>query len=390
MKRKVLVMISPVSAARMAGVARYAREHNWHLMIQDRLGHRPLAWSGDGVVAALRSDAASVATIMKLKKRGIPVVDITMSRPDIRVPRVTSDHAEIGRMAAEHFAERNFRNVVWFSTGWGNVHALRYGGLAEKAPAGRWIVEEALPKARQNDWPAFLRYIGRQLREAPKPLAALTYDEADAARLLDAAERVGVSVPEELAILSIGNDPIICENQSVPLSSIDQNLELGGYEAAALLDRLMNGGKPPSRPILIPPNGICLRRSTDIMTSSDPLVKKTLDYIHENLSRPFGAAQIADALGVSRNVLDKRFHADLNRSIGTEITRQRIARAKLLLRNSDKTVSEIAKCTGFCTPSHLANTFRDSTGETPRHYRVYALNSFATKSASAVFQSGVR
>ena len=372
MKRKVLVMISPVSAARMAGVARYAREHNWHLMIQDRLGHRPLAWSGDGVVAALRSDATSVATILKLKKRGIPVVDITMSRPDIRIPRVTSDHAEIGRMAAKHFAERNFRNIVWFSTGWGNVHALRYGGLVEKTPAGRWIVEEALPKARQNEWPAFLRYIEKQLKEAPKPLAALTYDEADAARLLDAAERVGVSVPEELAILSIGNDPIICENQSVPLSSIDQNLELGGYEAAALLDRLMNGGKPPTSTKLIPPNGICLRRSTDIIASSDPLVKKTLDYIAENLSKPFGAAQIAESLGVSRNMLDKRFHADLNRSIGAEIMRQRIAMAKLLLRNSGKTVAEIAKCTGFCTPSHLANTFRDSTGETPRHYRLNA------------------
>jgi LacI family transcriptional regulator len=275
-------------------------------------------------------------------------------------------------MAAEHFAERNFRNIVWFSTGWGNVHALRYRGLTEKTPAGKWIAEEALPKARQNDWPAFLRFIDRRLKEAPKPLAALTYDEADAARLLDAAERVGVSVPEELAILSIGNDPIICENQSVPLSSIDQNLELGGYEAAALLDRLMNGGTPPSSPILIPPNGICLRRSTDIIASSDPLVKKTLDYIHENLSKPFGAAQIADALGVSRNMLDKRFHADLNRSIGAEIMRQRIAMAKLLLRNSGKTVAEIAKCTGFCTPSHLANTFRDSTGETPRHYRLNA------------------
>ena len=208
MKRNVLVMISPVSAARIAGIARYAREHSWHLMIQDRLGYRPLAWNGDGVVATLRSDAPSVATILKIRKRGIPVVDVTMSRPDIRVPRVTSDHVGIGRLAAEHFAERNFRNVVWFSAGWGSVHELRYRGLAEKIPAARWIVEEALPKARRNDWSTFMSWMAKTLRDAPKPLAALTYDEADAARLLDAAERVGVSVPEELAILSIGNDPI--------------------------------------------------------------------------------------------------------------------------------------------------------------------------------------
>ena len=368
-------MISPVSAARIAGVARYAREHGWHLMIQDRLGHRPLAWNGDGIVAALRSDAASVAAVRTLMKRGIPVVDVTMSRPDIHVARVTSDHVGIGRLAAQHFAERNFRNIAWFSTGWGNVHSLRYRGLTERSPAAKWVAEDSLPKTRRSDWGAFMRWMAKTLKDAPKPVAALTYDEADGARLLDAAERIGVSVPEELAILSIGNDPIICENQSVPLSSIDQDLERGGYEAAAMLDRLMDGERPPKKPVLIPPNGICLRRSTDIMASSDPLVKKALDYIAGHISTPFGAAQIADALKVRRNILDKRFRADLNRSVGEEVKRQRLALAKLLLRNSGKSVTEIATAAGFCTPSHLANTFRSATKMTPREYRRLGLSS---------------
>ena len=220
-----------------------------------------------------------------------------------------------------------------------------------------------------GSYSAFLKWVAARLKEAEKPLGVLTYDEADGAKLLYAAETAGISVPEELAILSIGNDPLLCENQPVPLSSIDQNLEHGGYMAADLLDRLMNGEKAPSTPILVPPSGICLRRSTDIIASSDPLVKRTLDYIADHLSTPFGAAQIADALNVSRNVLDKHFHSDLNRSIGYEITRQRIALAKLLLRNSSASVAEIAKKTGFCTPSHLANTFRDTTGMTPREWR---------------------
>lgn len=156
----------------------------------------------------------------------------------------------------------------------------------------------------------------------------------------------------------------------VPTSEISRDaFKRGGYEAAVMLDRLMDGGKPPAKPVLIPPNGICLRRSTDIMASGDPLVKRTLDYIADNLSKPFGAAQIADALGVSRNLLDKHFRADLNRSIGAEIKRQRIALVKLLLRNTDRTMSEIAKCTGFCTPSHLSNTFRAATGSTLRAWR---------------------
>ena len=97
--------------------------------------------------------------------------------------------------------------------------------------------------------------------------------------------------------------------------------------------------------------------------------RKVLVMISPVSPRPFGAAQIADALGISRNILDKRFHADLNRSIGTEITRQRIALVKLLLRNTDRTMAEIAKCTGFCTPSHLSNTFRAATGSTLRAWR---------------------
>ena len=369
MNKKVLVMISPVSAPRINGVAHFAREHGWHLMIQDRLGHRPLAWDGDGVITALRSDESTANAVRKFVARGIPVVDVTICRPEIKLPRVISDHVQIGRMAAEHFAERNFRNLAWFSSGWGHVQELRYKGLTEKNKAARWIASESIPKSRQASYSAFLKWVAARLKEAEKPLGVLAYDEADGAKLLYAAATAGVSVPEELAILSIGNDPLLCENQPVPLSSIDQNLEHGGYLAADLLDRLMNGEKAPSTPILVPPSGICLRRSTDIIASGDPLVKRTLDYIAEHLSTPFGAAQIADALNVSRNVLDKHFHADLNRSIGYEITRQRIALAKLLLRNSSASVAEIAKRTGFCTPSHLANTFRDTTGMTPREWR---------------------
>ena len=369
MNKKVLVMVSPFSAARVAGVARYAREHSWHLMIQDRLGHRPLAWNGDGIIATLRSDAQTVSTICQMMRHGIPVVDLTVCRPEIRVPRVVSDHVGIGRLAAKHFADRNFRNTVWFSMCWGNVHALRYAGFTETNHAERWVAEESLPKTRRNDWNVFMSWIAENLAIAPKPLAALAYDETDASRLLDAAERIGISVPEELAILSVGNDGIICENQSVPLSSIDQNLEEGGYEAAALLDRLMDGGKPPDKPVIVPAGGICLRRSTDVIASHDRDVRRALDYITGHISMPLGAAQIALALGMSRNTLDKKFKADLGRSIGSEIKRQRIAKVKLLLKTGCVSTVEIARQTGFCNASHMANAFRAATGLTPRAWR---------------------
>ena len=195
-----------------------------------------------------------------LRKTALPVVDVFCAGASADFYGVDSDHEAIGRMAAEHLRSKRYKNAAWFSTGWGNVHSLRYQGMTERSPAMKWVVEDSLPKTRRSDWGSFMRWMDKTLKETPKPIAALAYDEADGARLLDAAERLGLSVPEELAILTVGNDPIICENQSVPLSSIDQNLERGGYEAAAMLDRLMDGERPPRKPVLVPPNGICLRR----------------------------------------------------------------------------------------------------------------------------------
>ena len=372
MKRKnVLVMVSPMSIPRVEGIARFAREHDWNLMIQDRLGYHPIAWNGDGIIATLRSDPVTFSSIARLMKRGVPTVDLTMSRPDIDVPRVTSDHEAIGRLAAEHFLERNFRNAVWFSTGWGKVHELRFRGLSHRlgSTPTKWILAENLPKSRQNDWSAFTKWLRGAFAAAPKPVAALTYDEADGARLLNAALELDISVPEELAILTIGDSKTICENQSVPLSSIDQNLERGGFEAAALLDRLMSGKRAPKKPILIPPLGVVVRRSTEVIAVAEPTVRQAMEFIARNLSKPIGSPQIADALGIRRPTLDALFREHLHHSVGDEIRRQRFARAKLLLETTKMPVADIAAETGYCTPSHLSNTFRDATGVSPRAWR---------------------
>ena len=384
--KNVLAMVSPMSAERLSGIARYAKEHGWNLMIQDRLGHTPLAWNGDGILATLRSDSVTFRCIEKLMRRGIPLVDLTVSRPEIKVPRVTSDHREIGRLAARHFAEREFRHVAWFSSGWGNVHKLRYRGLAEAGAEKplKWVAADEIPVQRQSEWPSFVAWIRDKLAAAEKPLAVLTYDETDAARLLYAAKELGVNVPEELAILSIGNNPLVCENQSVPLSSIDQNLERGGYEAAALLDWLMSQQtsrlstkqsnnrsieQSNNQTILIPPAGIVTRRSTDVIAVADATVRQALKFIDRNLGKAIGAPQIANELGIRRTELDTIFRSQLARSVGEEIRRQRFARVKLLLETTDRSVSKIAGATGYCTPSHLTNAFKAAFGQTPKAWR---------------------
>ncbi len=370
--KSVLAMISPLNAARVRGIARFAREHGWNLVLHDRLGDKPLAWNGDGAIATFRNDEASVRTLLRIRDRGIPVVDLVETRPEIDVPRVTCDNVGVGRIAAAEFAERNYPHVVWFSSNWSHVHELRFKGLSEGVKAQRWVLSEAIPAKRRDDWGVYSRWIAEKLAAAPKPFAALTFEESDAARLLEAAMRANLSVPDEVAILSVGNDPLVCENQPVPLSSIDQNVEQAAYEGAALLDRLMDGEPPPENTILVPPRGIALRRSTDAVAASDPLVRRALDYIASHLDSAFGAAQIAEALDASRSSLDKRFTAELGRSIGEEILRQRLARAKTLLKDPNRTIVSIAEETGFCSPSHLSNAFRSAMGVQPSVWRARA------------------
>ena len=351
-------MITPVSHQRIEGMSRFAREHGWMLTIHDRLGGNTPSADYDGVLVTLRADERSVRYVRQMMANGIPVVDLTIQRPRIEVPRVVSDHRKIGFMAGEHFKSCGFRHAAWFSTGWSNVHALRVAGLADSMgnEPVKWIMQ------RDSE-------IVRTLKAAAKPVAVLVYDEAEAVHLLQLCIMAGLDVPDEIAVLSIGDDPLITDNQPVPISCIRQNFLRGGYEAAELLDRLMDGHRPPKDPILIPPDGITVRRSTDTVADDDPLIRGVLLYMRDNLHRPFGAEQVAAGIGVSRSRLDKACSARFGRSLGKEILTARLGKAKTLLKEGSLNIDEIAHATGFGASAYFIKKFKAVFGETPRKWR---------------------
>ncbi|MCR5752654.1 MAG: helix-turn-helix domain-containing protein [Kiritimatiellae bacterium] len=349
-RKDVLVMLSPVSQPRLQGIAKFAKEHGWNLLVKDRQRAEIPGWKTDGAIATVRTGSPIVANVRRLLKRGVPVVDLTCEMPRMDVVRVTSDHVMIGRLAAEHFERHHFTSRAWFSSGWGHVHALRFKGFTEERPAAKWVGEAPVERVR-------------------RPLAVLTYDETDAACLMRKCLALGIAVPEEISILSIGNDPVLSELQPIPVSSIDQDLERGGYVAAAVLYEMMEGRAPASRHTIIPPKCIVTRKSTDTLAVDDPTVRAAVLFIRSNLSRSIGAAQVAEHVGVSRSRIDKLFSATLGRPIGEEILRQRLAHVKTLLRNSELTAMQIAEKCGFCSPSHLNNVFKRETGMTPRAWR---------------------
>ena len=124
-----------------------------------------------------------------------------------------------------------------------------------------------------------------------------------------------------------------------------------------------------NRTILIPPQEVVTRRSTDVIAVSDRTVRQALKFIGKNLGKPIGSPQIANALGVKRTELDARFRTHLGRSVGEEIRRQRFAHVKLLLETTNRPVSTIALETGYCTPAHLTNAFKTAFGLSPKEWR---------------------
>ena len=363
-------MINPPIPLRFDGIVRYAREHGWHLTLANRLVRAPRGWNGDGALVTLRGDAETTRFVEGLVKARIPVVDLTSYMPEVDVPRVVPDYTSAGRIAGAHFAEMGLKRVAWFSTIWTKVHSLFFDGLSERWPkTQKFVLSTIVPKTKLDDVDRFADVMSPRLLALQKPVGILTYNDEEAARILALCMEIGIKVPDEIAILGIGNDTFLCENQAVPLSSVMDDLERNGYEAASLLERLMDGAKPPKKAVLVPCQGLAARRSTDILAVDSPVLRKALEYLKPRIANPPSAVQLSEVVGVSRATLDRLFAAHLGRSMHEEVTRMRLVRAKEMLSGGAATICETAAACGFCNAGHFVNVFRQHVGLTPGRWR---------------------
>lgn len=366
----VLLALGWYAVAIHRGIARYARQTNWALNItMMRHGQLPLNWNGSGIICCLGLNPAVDALI---EMSGMPAVNIG-NVPHARIPRVSSDNAAVGHMAAEYFLQRGFKNFAFF---------MRVGsrGETQRMQAFEQKIQAAGYQLNKLDWPSASRelsydknekeikataWLAQQLSTLPKPLAVLSEFDDPALEVLDACMAGSISVPEQVAVLGVDNDPLRCEFATVPLSSIDDDQERIGYEAAALLDRMMHGEPRPEQPVLIPPLGVITRRSTDILAIDHPLVASALRTIWEHYTEPIVAKEVAATVPLSYRRLHDAFLHHVGRTIADEITHKRLERAQQLLMETDKKVSEIAQLSGFTNQDRMGKIFRRVLGITP-------------------------
>lgn len=371
-QKSVLLALSRYSASSHMGVARFASERNWHLNCEMAFtGRLPEGWKGDGIVTVLDDRREDVTNFIQRAK--VPVVDLSVIRPDIKVPRVSGDHFAIGQTAGELFTERGFQHFAWFCTRDDPASRLRQEGFfaAVKSQAvtlESWIFPPVANRG-QDEWTLKSEWLIKRLRAIPKPAAVFAFHDAEAVNVLDACLAADIHMPEEVAILGVDNNPVICESVRVHLSSVNHDLEGLGYAGAALLDGLMRGGKAPDKPVLIPPRGITERRSTDALAVKNDAVRKALEFLRENYPRLIGPDDAAEHAGVPRAQLEAEFRKLFHHSMRGELARIRLQRAKEFLLGTDLPVADVAARTGFNTAQYFNNVFHRETGFTPLNYR---------------------
>jgi LacI family transcriptional regulator len=300
---------------------------------------------------------------------GKPVVNLSNASQDLAIPRVGVDDRAVGRMAAEHFLDRGYKHFGFFGT-WNHHFGMErlagfHGRLLE---AGLdCVVAPSAQSSRKYRKPSEERTVN-WLVGLPKPVAVLAENDAYALELAELCHQRGLRVPEQVALLGVDDTDILCSFGHPPLSSVALPLQRIGFEAAALLRRLLAGEAAP-KTTLLPPVGVTTRHSTDVLAIEDVDVAEAVRFIRENIHEPIGVDHVLRHVTVSRRALERRFRTILNRSPLDEIRRARIALAKELLTGTDLSMPQVAKRCGFLSAERLAVVFHSDVGIPPTAFR---------------------
>ena len=299
-------------------------------------------------------------------------VDLNDVHDGLGLPRIQSDQAAIGRLAAEHLMERGFRRFAYCGFTGHAWSTKRRAGFEDALGAASEVVaahESPWGGPSAHPWEQEQKRIGDWLRTLPRPVGVFACNDLRGQHVLDACQRVGLAVPEEVAVVGVDDDPLVCELCNPPLSSVVPNPERIGYEAADLLARLIAGEKPATAEILVAPLGVTARQSTDVLAIDDPHVAAAVRYIREHACAGASVGDVLARVPLSRTILERRFRKYLGRSPQAEIRFVQLKRVKQLLAETDLRLERIAELAGFEHPEYLSVVFKRETGQTPGRYR---------------------
>lgn len=326
-------------------------------------------WPGDGIIATLTTRReARLASEMN-----IPVVNLSGMLRETGLSRVMVNQEAIGQMAADHLLERGFRHFGYFGVQrvwWAQQRKQGFMDRVEKAGGKISVLETPISPRDLESAQEWFKPLDAWLDALPTPVGIFANIDLRATMIIDSCMRLGLRVPGDVAVIGVDNNEVICDLCQVPLSSVSRSDHEVGYQAASLLNDLMQQDTRETQEILIPPDRIVQRRSTDMIAIDEPQIAAAVQYIRENTEEPFGIERLVQITGKSRRWLTQHFRIALSCTPYEYICLVRVEQAKKMLASSEKIpLHEIARRCGFSETRNLRHVFERFTKMTPASYR---------------------
>ncbi|MDO4627846.1 MAG: DNA-binding transcriptional regulator [Planctomycetia bacterium] len=362
----------------LSGIERYARLYGpwaFHLFPGDLAQQleEVRTWDATGIIA--RVETPEVARAILESRLPTVALDLYEEQKDPNGPfrntcEVYVNSFEVGKMAATHLLDRHYEQYAFV----GEVNDVlwskeRERGFRQQLDRAGYDCFIYKPPQKSMCWSDEIHALGPWLEKLPKPIGLMAAMDVRGRQVIAACQEYGIRVPEDVAVLGVDNDPLLCRLCTPRMSSVVLDSETGGYQAALILDGLMRGKIREKKTFLIGPISIACRESTMRPEVNDPIVAEALRFIQLNSMIALSVQEVANHVNVSRRVLEVRFRESLNVSVLTRIKAARLERVKQLLDKTDMLVYEIAEACEFGSDGYLCRFFQRETGMTIKEYR---------------------
>lgn len=325
------------------------------------------AWQADAIIGRFDNDD----NVDIFRESGIIALAQDYKSRFNNIPNITGNYRATGKMAAEFFLSKGFQNFAFYGyrdAVWSQERCEGfYECIAAHGFGNNFYVyqEQSLDDLWFFESPPLLTW----LESLPKPTALMACDDNQGNRITEVCRVNNIRVPDKIAILGVDNDDIICNLSDPPLSSINHNIVRGGFEAAALIDRLLNDEERSCQDVVLQPVNVVNRQSTDFYSTTDVHIHTALTYIHQNLASEITVSDIVRQVPLSRRLLEIRFKQVTKQSIHKYIFNLRMERFAQLLLSSDAPIADVAEQVGINNFKNLSRQFKALKKVSPNEYR---------------------
>ena len=374
MKRIILLLETSRAFGRqlIIGIVRYSRLNGRWSFYKEPIDIKSsipnlTGWNPDGIIMR---DTLITKDLLRFK---IPTIFAPHGFDYPKdIPVIITDSYSIAKMASGHFIEKGFKNLAYCGFDgivWSEQRKMYFNKFNEKSGFKTYNYVPS-KTTRQYDWEKEQRQVCKWVMELPKPVGIFACNDDHGQHILEVCKLMNLKVPEDVAVLGVDNDLMVCEFGDPPLSSIALNTESAGFEAARLLDTMMKSGKKMNgRQIVATASHIVQRQSSDILAVDDSEVAMAIHYIKNNAKNKILVQDIAAAAGIGRQTLEKKFRKNIHRTIYDEIQRVRVELISKLLIETDDTISQISSLFNFTDVEHISRFFKKEKGVGLREYR---------------------